>query len=90
LDVIINVHFFGRKEVFTMTDFQVLMFIPGTKEYVDLTKYDVRNLVDRRLNKIVGEIFVNKETGEEEFIQLRNGPVRKLPKIPDPGVDNGK
>jgi hypothetical protein len=73
-----------------MNDFQVLMFIPETGEFVDLTKYDVGNVIDREMNQIVGKIFTNNETGKEEFIQLRNGPVRKLPKIPEPGVDDGK
>ena len=36
-----------------MNDFQVLMFIPETGEFVDLTKYEVANLVDRRSRKLL-------------------------------------
>lgn len=70
-----------------MNDFQMLMFIAETGEFVDLRKYEIANLVCRRSKEVAGKVFVNKETGKEEFIQFRNGPIKRLPKIDDEKQD---
>ena len=64
-----------------MNDFSVVMFVPDIGEFVDLTKYDVCDVIDRGARRIVGKVFINKETGKEEYVQFRNGKVRKLPEI---------
>jgi hypothetical protein len=77
-----------NKEDNAMDDFSVLIFVPDTGEFLDFTKYDVHDVIDRRTNQIVGEIFINKETGKEELIQLKNGKVRRLSDIHKPGMDS--
>jgi len=71
-----------------MDDFSVLIFVPDTGEFLDFTKYDVHDVIDRRTNQIVGKIFINKESGKEELIQLKNGKVRRLSDISKPGMDS--
>ena len=66
-------------EGMAMNYFDVLMFVPETGEFLDISKYNVHDVIDRKKNLIVGKIFVNKETGKEDYIQMRNGSVRRLP-----------
>ena len=35
-------------EGMAMNDFDVLMFVPETGEFIDLSKYDVHDVIDRK------------------------------------------
>ena len=65
-----------------MDDFSVLIFVPEDDESVDSTKYKICDVIDYRTRQIVGEIYIDKETGKQEYVQFRNGKVRRLSEIP--------
>jgi hypothetical protein len=61
------------KEDKAMDDFSVLIFVPEDDESVDLTRFKICDVVDYRTRQIVGELYINKETGKQEYVQFRNG-----------------
>ena len=71
-----------NKEDNAMDDFSVLIFVPEDDESVNLTKHKICDVIDYRTRQIVGEIYIDKETGKQEYVQFRNGKVRRLPEIP--------
>jgi hypothetical protein len=61
-----------NKEDNAMDDFSVLIFSPEDDRSENSTKYKICDVVDYRTRQIIGEIYFNKETGEQEYIQFRN------------------
>jgi hypothetical protein len=55
-----------------MDDFSVLMVVSEDDESADLAKYKICDVIDYRTRQIVGEIYINKETGKQEYVQFKN------------------
>jgi hypothetical protein len=77
-----------NKEDNAMDDFSVLIFVPEDDESVDLTKYKICDVIDYRTRQIVGEIYLNKETGKQKYVQFQNEKNKKLPEITSTDIDS--
>ena len=70
-----------------MVDDSNIKFVSDTFEFIDLNKYDVHDLIDQQANRVVGKIYIYKVTGQVEYIEFKNGKIKKIADMFETGMD---